>query len=251
MEKYDILLNKIKKYLNKNEINYNTNNEIISAYDLYNIINEELEGLRNITVNSKINKKLRTLALFKFFSELDFNSYVIGDEDTCTIFFQKSHSFEDFCTALKVCKDNNVNEIYFGEDKNHCNKIFYKFVKNNYNLILETLQTMEDYVKLLGNLDLFYHKTTNIKDSLFKVKLEINSKGVVEYEISILDTNELFEEYNKKWYKREGIYEFANKNAEAILKRMSVSPYELKEPFKKLYDKHKEKENVKVLRMHK
>ena len=41
MEKYDILLNEIKDYINNDEINYNTNNEIISAYDLYNIINEE------------------------------------------------------------------------------------------------------------------------------------------------------------------------------------------------------------------
>ena len=251
MEKYDILLNEIKEYLNKDEINYNTNNEIISAYDLYNIINEELKGLRDITINSKINKKLKALTLVNFFSEQYFNSYIIGDEETCTIFFQKSHSFEDFCTALKVCKDNNVNEIYFNEDKNHCNKIFYKLVKNNYNLILETLQSMEDYAELLGNLDLFYHKTTNIKDSLFKVKLEIDRNGVTKYNISILNSHELFEEYDKKWYKREGIYEFATKNSEAILKRIAVSVDELEEPFKNLYEKHKEKENVKVLRMHK
>ena len=89
MEKYEILLNEIKEYLNKDEINYNTSNEIISAYDLYNIINEELKGLRDITINSKINKKLKALTLVNFFSEQYFNSYIIGDEETCTIFFPK------------------------------------------------------------------------------------------------------------------------------------------------------------------
>jgi len=253
MEKYEVLLNEIKEYLNKDEINYNTNNEIISAYDLYNIMNEELEGLRNITINSKINKKLRALSLLNLFSEQDFNSYTEGNDKTCTIFFQKSHSFEDFCNYLKVNKDNGINELYFSEDKNHCNKIFYNFVKNNYNLVLETLQTLENYVELLGNLNfnVFDYKETQIDDSLFKVKLKINCTGVVEYEISILDNHELFEEYNKKWYKREGVYEFANKNAELVLKRIAISPYELEEPFKNLYDKHKEKENVKILRMKK
>ena len=110
---------------------------------------------------------------------------------------------------------------------------------------------MEDYVGILGNLDNSYYKNIELEDSLFKIELEIKNNGITNYKISILDSHELYEEYNKNWYKREGIYEFANNNAEEILKRMPVSPYELEEPFKSIYCKHKEKENnnIKTLKM--
>ena len=66
MDNYNILLNEINEYLKCDEVDStNTNNEIISAYDLYNIVNDELEGLRDITINSKINKKLRSINIFK------------------------------------------------------------------------------------------------------------------------------------------------------------------------------------------
>lgn len=252
MEKYDILLNEIKDYLNKEEINYNTNNEVISAYDLYNIINEELKGLRDITIDSKINKKLRALSLAKIFSETSLNSSIRGNSQTCTIVFEKSKQYEPFSEVLRVNKDNGIDEIYFDKEKYWNNKSFYNFVKRNYDLILETLQTFEKYVELLGKLEISYYQSTKIYDDLFKVLLSINENGVVKYEIFILNNHELFEEYNKKWYKREGIYEFANKNAEEILKRIPVSPDELEEPFKSIYYKHKEKQNnkVKTLKMH-
>ena len=214
MEKYDTLLDEIKEYLNKDEINYNTNNEIISAYDLYNIINKELEGLRNIQISSQINKRLKNFFIFN--SSTNFYTKLMGDESTCTLCIEESMYDEPYVEFLNIYKDKDINEIYMNKEENCFNKKMFKFMKKNYNLILETLQTLEDYVELLGNLNTCYYRNTEIKDDLFKIEFQINYMGVVEYKISILDTNDLFEEYNKKWYKREGIYEFANNNVESI-----------------------------------
>lgn len=252
MEKYEILLNEIKKYLNKEEINVNTNNEIISLYNLTKILMEELEGLKNIKTDSKINKKLNSFFMTRFSDS--FFSEINGDENTCTICIKATEHYEPWSESevLRIHKDKGIDEIYLSEEQTCFNKKIFKFVKKNYNLILETLQTLEDYVELLGNLDNSYCETTEFRDSLFKVKVAIKNNGIINYEISILDNHELFEEYNKKWYKREGIYEFVDKNVADIFKRIPVSPYELDEPFKSICFKHKEKENAKVktLKMH-
>lgn len=250
MEKYDILLNEIKEYLNKEEINYNTNNEVISLYDLSKILTDELEGLKNIKVDSKINKKLNSFFNLNFSS--NYYSRISGDENTCTICIEKTEYDEPWTEFLHIHKDKGINEIYLAEEQTCSNKKIFKFVKKNYNLILETLQTLEDYVELLGNLNDSYFETTEFEDSLFKVKLALKNKGIINYEISILENHELFEEYNKKWYKREGIYEFVDKNVADILKRISVSPEELEGPFKNIYYryKEKEKEKIKTLKMH-
>ena len=250
MEKYDILLNEIKDYLNKDEINYNTNNEIVSLYYLFKILQDELEGLKNIKTDSKINRKLNSFFSFNFSS--NYYSKISGDDKTCTICIEESEYDEPFTEFLHIHKDKGINEIYLSEEQTCFNKKIFRFVKKNYNLLLETLQTFEDCVELLGNLDDTYYRITEIEDSLFKIKLIITNKGIINYEISILENHDLFEEYNKRWYKREGIYEFVDKQAPAIFKRIAVSPDELEEPFKSIYYKHKEKQNnkTKTLKMH-
>lgn len=244
MDNYNILLNEIKEYLNRDEVNSeNANNEIISLFDLYNIINGEFEGLRNITINSKINKKLSLPTKINIFSNKQLTSYIHGNEKNCRINFKKIKYFGDGDCSLKIYKDKGVNDIYFDREKSHHNREFYNFIKRNYNLILETLQTLEDYVELLGK---FNSNSIDFSDDLFKVKLSFNLDGEVNYSVSIRSDHCLAEEYSKKWYQRENICDFANKHKEEILKRIPISPYELKEPFKKIYYNHKEKNNTDV-----
>ena len=251
MEKYDRLLNEIKDYLNKEEINgENFKNEIISLYDLYNILNDELEGLRNITINSQINKKLNSL-YYKYRFKNIFYGEIKADKNKSEIKIKDKSScnpdniFHNWY-ELTVFKDKNIDEIYFSDKKDNINKYLYVFIRKNYDLILETLTTAEYYVDLLGKLTYF---TSTFSDDLFVVKLSINEKGEVIVNVEIKKEHELYDEFYKNWYKRENIYDFTNNHKEEILKRIPVLPYTLKEPFKNIYDLQNEKKSQKVKKL--
>lgn len=248
MENYDILLNEIKEYLNKEEVsNYETNNKVISLYDLYSAINSELEGLVNITQNSKIYKKINGIR--SFFSEKDYFVVLSGDENKSQIEFQEKHDDNNFT----IYKDRNINEVYFSDSKNCSNKHLFNFVKSNYNLILKTLSILEDYIDLLGKINTYTcDKYMYFEDDLFRVCLSYNKFGIVNVDIKLCNNHKLYDEYSKNWYKRENICDFAKKNQDEILKRILVSPHTLNEDFKKIYNKTlertKQPQKVKTLR---
>ena len=125
MENYEILLIEIKKYLTREEIvKENINNEVISAYDLYNIISEELEELRSIMINSKIDKKLKLYKFFKSLREKQIYTFLTEDNNKNALYFCEHDSyFNDESVELIVYKDINVDDIYFSKSKNHHNKI--------------------------------------------------------------------------------------------------------------------------------
>ena len=59
MDNYEILLNEIKKYLNKQEINNELSNvEVISLYDFCNIINSEFKKVKKNNKGLYIKKFL-------------------------------------------------------------------------------------------------------------------------------------------------------------------------------------------------
>lgn len=248
-ENYEILMDEIKEFLSKDIVNCeNSLVEVINLYDLYNIINDELEELRKIHIDSKIQKKLNAINNFLSANKKMF-SFLCISSDRCSIFFVDNKFAKNFLT---VYKDNGIDEIYFNREQNKENKLVYKFINKNYDLIFETLNMLERYKKLIDTKNKIKHKQVFTND-LFEIFLYFDEQGVTNIKININRYHKLSNESLKKWHRRENIDDFINKNKNKILKRIPVNLYELNDPFKNLYDSHKAKQyqeqKVKKLRL--
>lgn len=279
MEKYDVLLNEIKEYLNKKEVdNLNANNEVVSIYDVYSAINEELEGLRKISKNSKLEKKLKRFMYWaipskkdKFFNCEKLYVNIFGNYEISKIVISTEPiGFSWYQYEISINKDRGSDHIYINKEKNQENASIYKFIKTNYNFIMEIFSQIEyysdlfDFVSNVGEES--YHMSSYLKvsksprkkdmsffDNLFTGTLNVNYLGEVIIKINLISSHPLYDEYSKNWYNRESVHEFADKHKEEILKRIPISPYQLQGILKKVYNKHiektKETEKVKSLRI--
>lgn len=239
MDNYEILLNEINDYLNKREINNeDASSEIISLYDLLKIVDNELQDFRNILTNSLLSKKLKLASkLSPFVNECSITVDTYR-ENPCINFRQK----HDYYNPFKIFKGKNINDIYFGNYHNNKEGKFFKnFVKKNYDTILETFQVIEEYIELLGSINTF---SSTFIDNLFKIEISIYSEGEVRFILSLNQEHPLKEEYKKQWYQRENICDYVERNKAEILKRFSVVPRNLEEPFNKIYNKSKEKQAI-------
>lgn len=239
MDNYKKLLNEINDYLNKKEINNDdTSCEIISLYDLLKIVDSELENFRNILTNSLLFKKLKLASkLSPFVNECSITVDTYR-ENPCINFRQKHYYYNPF----EIYKEKNIDDIYFGNySNNREGKFFKNFVKKNYDTILETFQVIEDYIELLGSLDIF---SSTFTDDLFEIEITIYIDGEVRFKIDLNKKHTLKEEYTKQWYQRENICDYVGRNKAEILKRFSVIPRNLEKPFYNIYNKYKEKEEL-------
>lgn len=248
MNNYEKLLNEINEYLNKKEINNEgTSTEIISLYDLLKTVSNELKEFRNILTNSTLSKKLKLASKFSPFVDecsitVDTFSY---QKDPCINFRQK----HNYYTPFGIYKVKNVNDIYFNTRLDHRQeKFFKKFVKKNYDIILENFQLVEKYIELLGSISNF---SSTFTDDLFEIKISLYYDGDVRFSLTINSKHPLYEEYSKQWYQRENICDYVERHKAEILKRFSVVPRNLEEPFNRIYEKAKkevlEPEKVKTI----
>lgn len=246
MDNYDLLLNEIKTFLVQEEIKEeDTNVEVISLYDLYSIINNELEELRSLTQNSKLDKKLKKSKLQVSLSNKYFHSRTAAYQTYSSIDLIRYDKDNYYRDTFSIYKDKGSDQIRLSAEKNEYNKCFYNIVKNHYDLILEILNKLEYYVELLGDLKV---NNSSYIYNLFNVELNFDRRGNVEFNININRNHKLYDECNKVWYKRETIPEFLKKHQEEILKRLPISIYELTGNFKVLYEEHmrKKEETPKV-----
>lgn len=235
MDNYDLLLNEIKTFLAQEEIKKeDTNVEVISLYDLYSIISKELEDLRNITQNSELNKKIKKSKLYASLFNKSFYSRVHACEEYSSIDLVMDYD-KHYWTTFTIYKDNGSDQLRLSRAKDENNKCFYNIIKKHYDLILEILNKLENYVELLGDLTI---NKSNYVYNLFTVELNFDSDGIVKFKININKSHQLFGEYNKVWYKRETICDFVQKHKEDILKRLPISVYELTDNFKVLYEEN-------------
>lgn len=252
-DNYELLMDEINQFLTKNEVDSSsTLIEIVSLYDLCNILKFGLEDLEKIYINSKLEKEFR-----KYNKRRNFFSFGVKSSDVNFDFIkQKSaiylHSFVygKGSENLSIIKDKNNNDIYFDCKENKENKHLYDFVRKNYDLIMESLETLEEYQSLIGELPI----EMMVENQLFNIKLKINEDGRLITKIEINKNHELYNESLKNWYGRENISEYIEKHTDEILKRILINPYEMEESFKIIYDKSKidqqlSKQKVKKIRL--
>lgn len=230
-ENYDVLLDEINSFLKQETVDpKNTLIEIISAYDLYNIINNELSLLREISLNPELGKKFKKFNFFKGKEHFDV-SLLTESNRTHIILGGKG------LLTLSIFKDIDTNDIYFDEEENKYNKEMYKFVRKYYDLIMQTFQVLEEYHRVRR----FKTKELVLYYDLFKVIMKYDDYGRVKLDLAITKKHKLYDEYSKKWYGRENISDYVERNKDEILKRLPVEPFALPESFKTIYDKYNEK----------
>ena len=235
------ILKEIDEYLIKNEVNQNTLIEVINLYDLYNIINKELEDLRYLLNDSLLKKKYKKafFNLSKYYNET-VNSMKIrfsGYRDILRINFYIKY-WDIFSVSKKPNETkieiNNGDSIYL---KNMNTKI-NKFIYDNYNLILQEFSILEKYVNILGPIN--FIKTSNfnfyLENELFVVPVIYNDCGINRMDININEKCDLHKYINGKVFRKNIINLYINKNKEKILKSIAVPYLDLPEDIKKVYD---------------
>lgn len=258
MDNYEKLLEEINLFLNKEEVNsINTNTEIISLYDLYNVMDKEFENLRKLSnVDKTYCQKLRTFRIYLFGRYDDFfikSSYCVdiyADENISKIIFSNSDSenADDFY-RISIIKDKNKDELYLDKTVGWHNKQICKFIKNNFDSLLDTLSNIEEYYNLLGktsNKDKeWYH--FNDSNDLFMYRITYDKNGYISLNYHLSSEHPLYEECKKNYLNKKNIIEYVDENKVNILKRIPISVNELPVKILNIYNKGKEYQKEKEL----
>jgi len=258
MDNYEKLIEEINLLLNKEEINSeNTNVEIISLYDLVIIMDKEFEKLRKLSnIDKTYCQKLRTFRTYLFGRYDDFFIKssccvdIYADENISKIIFSNSDSenADDFY-RISIIKDKNKDELYLDKKTDWKNKQICKFIKKNFDFILDTLFNIEEYYNLLGKTsnkdkDLFsFEGSTN----LFIYQIIYDKNGSIRLNYYISPEHPLYEECKKNYLNKKNIMEYVDENKVDILKRIPISVNELPVKILNIYNKGKEYQKEKEL----
>ena len=251
MDNYEKLLEEINLFLKRDEINCkNTNDEIVSLYDLYNVMEKEFEKLKKLsTIDKTYCQKLKSFRKY-LFGRYDYffikNSCCVdiyADENISKIIFSNSDSenADDFY-RISIIKDKDKNELYLDKNMDWKNKQICKFIKNNFDLLLDTLSNIEEYFNLLGktsNKDKeWYH--FNCSTNLFMYRITYDKNGYISLNYHLSSEHPLYEECKKNYLNKKNIMEYVEENKINILKRIPISINELPINILNIYNKGKE-----------
>ena len=239
VKELDIWVGKLENYLNKEEVSsLKTNIEVISLYDLFKIVDNEFKDLRNVTIqlDEKLNSSLNIFSGVKNPRTLvDFDKIY---SNTCIYFYDDSSTY----VKLKIIKRIKEKDFCHTRTKTKNNKFYYNFVEKNHDLILKMFEDIEQYFDLM-----FYPPLPRkyFGDDWFWVDLHFSNSGNIKIDIYFNYHQEYYREFEKR-FSFIFIDDFCKQHKEEILKRIPVNPSKLPEPFKTLYNRHKEKENNKI-----
>ena len=260
MDNYEKLLGEINEFINSEKPNLeNTNDEVISAYDLYIKVKKELSGLNKLSQTPRqLAKKVdfnSLLTLITYDEDVFQNSRayvgIYGDASISQITFYNTDLKEKQGYNISVKKDKGASDIYIDKPLDNQNKSIYKFIKKNYCLIIEILSQIEEYTNILDKISFDWlniqdeENSMDIQNKLFDISLTYNLVGKVDAKIFINHNHPLASEFYKNYLNKQTLSKYANENKEAILKRILISPHQISDGFEKIYN-HKNKEDQKV-----
>ncbi len=245
MDEYTRILNLIKEYLLRLEIDGDLcQNDVISAFELYQIVDDKLNELRSFDDRATKSLQLETkaLGLIPVKQKLRVNCYSHAGFSSIHIFY---HKYYEFTT---IQKDHNDEAIYF-EQSSEPKEDVKKFVRDNYeNLkqIFNDLERLYDYYQFSdlgtpyssGN----YHRPSILND-LFVLTLSYNAIGDVDMEITIDPSIDQKGIVNRQWVDRENLTDLIETNKVDILKRTPVDITVLDPVTKKIVEDYRANKN--------
>ncbi len=208
MNEDKILLDKIGNYLSKSNIEKSEN--IISFYDLCNILENKLQDIINLTVNSKLDREFERSNKKRLIpkNNIPYLAYFTNEivRSSIVINIPKEN-------IMILYKNKNDDSIYF-----NCNSYFNNnLLKEHYNTIVETFSIIEKYTELFSEIRnrKNYYKS---KDELFNVTLVYDDCGL----ITRIDSKEFDDLIKRDWYKGKALYKMINDIKEEVFKRIPV-----------------------------
>ena len=235
MRKYERLASRIEEYKIKEDVV--ETEEVISALDLYNIVNNRFAKLRDIVISEELKNKINydNKGFIQFERNINgINTYLNSE---CN------------CIVPSISADKITINFYFlngkivlskGIDSPEVNFASYVkkdilFLVNYYNDIMELFQMLEDYQRLLYDSEKKIENSRNIslKTDCFNIVINCNDRGIVS--CNIFDR----EEGNINSY-------VADINKSVILSKISVKKSNLPPLFNQILEE-RTKSNVKKL----
>ncbi len=233
MDEYTRLLNEINSYFELDDIHMTT--ECISAFDLYKILDEKFQQLRNVisakALQDKINSDRTVVRVIKKLFQRNEERFVESECDTiCSstkgntaeiLFSFEDSSRQSGCRYVHIYRDFESEEIYF--DRHFKDR---EFVMKYYDDIKEYFDILEEFDGLLGfNIGGFSDSRCNQKfsDGFMKVKLVYDNRANVSIDISIIDTEDPDDIYNREWLNRKKIADVIDERKEEVLKKIPIN----------------------------
>jgi len=253
MAEYTRLRKELESYFEMSDVELNENQ--ISAYDLYKIVNDKLHELRKIqfesTFKDEINKGfIITKKVSKLFKKEESSTgkrcTTVMTANNCktstiTFGFSKSNHIID-TEYLTICRDIDSDEIYF--DK--YSFVDKAFVMKHYDCISETFNTLEEFSKLFqGGVGTGGNGAQQVfTDGFLEITLSYDSYGRIDTDIKIDEKEDKEDIYNRDWLKRKKLSEYVFENKETILRKIPINIDELNYTTKTIVEGYLSKINV-------
>lgn len=263
MQQYEEFLEHINKYFEYDEVV--TQGNIISAYDLINIIKNNMTILHDIIFEKKedikqlesfyqgtslLEKVYHKLVKFKT-PRIEFiNQSYEGNNARIHIRFypitiKKIHYF-----SLEICKDNNNDEIYL-KDFNDLDQD-REFVNYFHDVFLHTLQTLEYFFEVfklsLPDIREIPDSHSDIKetidDNFLRLEIKYGGYGHMQYNLSIVPSADPDNIYTRVWLEKPPLSSYVTDHKEELLKRIPINILDLKETTQKIITDHYARNNV-------
>ena len=234
MDKYLELMQLIQQYLNYP--NVDSNDEIISAYDLIQVLNNGLHELREAvdrdTLKEKINKRYSPLAATRklFFKKARETGSVTDKIDF--IHFESKDNKSEISVHYVSQRTASLARDFYSKD------IYYKYFNKEKDgfLISEFLEDIEAMLDALEKYSIKYQsnislsgfgespitKTQNFSDGFLDISIQFGHRFSIETGISINKTADPDDISKREWTNRITVADFIKENKEAILKKIPI-----------------------------
>lgn len=254
MEKYTELLIKLEDYLQKPDVDLT--DDVISACDLYHIVNSRLSDLRsihndkdyikslnsfsNLSTRKNVIQKIRKQGLIPIHStKFTKVRFWIKPDRSEINFINKSSLFGEY--DIKIRKNHDSDEIYFDGGL-----VDRDFVNRNYDMIDKIFSTLEDTYEIFGECYKIGNDTheKTFSDGFLNIRLitDIQS-GNSSIKINIVKSADPDNIYQTEWYNRERLSDFVARNQEELLKKVPIPRKDLTIPFAKMVDCYEKSNN--------
>lgn len=249
MDKYTELMNRIDTKYSGEEIERTEN--VISLYDLVNILSEEMEPLRKLKMDKEFQNKInrdrtifQRIGLFKkkeVINKKCTGGYTEVSENRSTI----SLGFDNgqaLGVHVVLYKDFDSDELYFADFCLKDREFVEKYISDIYGIfaILEQYGTLFPYEEKKGRTGL----SQEFSDGLLSVTVKLDTWGRVTPSIvpcKGIDTDSL---YTREWYNRETVSKHVYAMQEQILRTIPVEISSLNEVYRKLVEDGLAKRNA-------
>jgi len=270
-KRYNLIKEQLDNILKKEEIKYDGN--IISAYELRDIINIELNDAYNIFLNcskeiEKINQKYKRFInkfsrnsiyenLKNIIYRTNLNYETNNQYQLLTFEFIKNGYYKTIYKTISIAKEKQNEDCFLVKNFNSDNAVTKKdllFFRINLEYIINTLNTMIYYNEKY-NISFFSggiytdNLEQNVNYGIFNINFNFKGSPNKKEKIKITPLNcELNQTFYKLWLTNECLEDYTMKNLDELLKRIPIKIEELNPLYRQIVDKSLEKNKIKQLK---